>query len=117
MNQRIRAQAFACLLRQDLAYFDLIENNTGAICNRLSSGTLSVQQIIGSRLGILCETVAMIVLLLVFGTLFSFQIGIAIFIFLLTILLFAYIAVKLQKRMTVQCRSFTERASSVRTNC
>ncbi|CAF4276815.1 unnamed protein product, partial [Adineta steineri] len=34
---RIRSKAFACFLRQEVAYFDRPENSSGAICTQLSS--------------------------------------------------------------------------------
>ncbi|CAF1062292.1 unnamed protein product [Rotaria sordida] len=37
LAQRIRSKAFACLLRQEVAYFDRPENNSNTICTRLSS--------------------------------------------------------------------------------
>ncbi|CAF4115348.1 unnamed protein product [Rotaria sp. Silwood2] len=43
LTQRLRAKAFACLLRQEVAYFDLPENSSGAICTRLSSDALAIQ--------------------------------------------------------------------------
>ncbi|CAF4603530.1 unnamed protein product, partial [Rotaria sp. Silwood2] len=59
LTQRIRSKAFACLLRQEVAYFDRPENSSGAISNRLSSDTASIQEMTGSRLGIICEAFAL----------------------------------------------------------
>ncbi|CAF4724925.1 unnamed protein product [Rotaria sp. Silwood1] len=44
LTQRIRSKAFACLLRQEVAYFDRPENSSGAICTRLSSGASAIQE-------------------------------------------------------------------------
>ncbi|CAF5042151.1 unnamed protein product, partial [Rotaria sp. Silwood1] len=44
LMQRIRLKAFGCLLRQEVAYFDRPENSSGAICVRLSSNALAVQE-------------------------------------------------------------------------
>ncbi|CAF3163376.1 unnamed protein product [Rotaria sp. Silwood2] len=52
LTQRIRSKAFACLLRQEVAYFDRPENSSGAICARLSSDASAVQEMTGTRLGI-----------------------------------------------------------------
>ncbi|CAF4034340.1 unnamed protein product [Rotaria sp. Silwood2] len=60
LTQRIRVQAFACLLRQEVAYFDRPENNSGAIFTRLSSDASAIQEMIGTRLGVICETLALI---------------------------------------------------------
>ncbi|CAF1214185.1 unnamed protein product, partial [Rotaria sordida] len=56
--ERICAKAFAHLLRQEVAFFDRLENSSGAICNRLSSDALAIQQMAGARLGIVCESIA-----------------------------------------------------------
>ncbi|CAF4619274.1 unnamed protein product, partial [Rotaria sp. Silwood2] len=44
LTQRIRSKAFACLLRQEVTYFDRPENSSGAICARLSSDASAVQE-------------------------------------------------------------------------
>ncbi|CAF4863389.1 unnamed protein product [Rotaria sp. Silwood1] len=44
LTERIRMKAFAHYLRQEMAFFDRLENSSGAICNRLSSDALAVQQ-------------------------------------------------------------------------
>ncbi|CAF4958786.1 unnamed protein product [Rotaria sp. Silwood1] len=59
LTERICTKAFAHYLRQEVAFFDLLENISGAIANRLSSDALAIQQMVGSRLGIIFESVAM----------------------------------------------------------
>ncbi|CAF3917869.1 unnamed protein product [Rotaria sordida] len=59
LTQRIRSKAFACLLRQEIAYFDRPENSSGAICARLSSDASAVQGMAGARLGAICEALAL----------------------------------------------------------
>ncbi|CAF1048390.1 unnamed protein product, partial [Rotaria sordida] len=59
LTERICTKAFAHYLRQEMAFFDCLENSSGAICNRLSSDALAIQQMVGSRLGIVFESVAM----------------------------------------------------------
>ncbi|CAF4739396.1 unnamed protein product [Rotaria sp. Silwood1] len=46
LTERIRMKAFAHYLRQEMAFFDRLENSSGAICNRLSSDALAVQQML-----------------------------------------------------------------------
>ncbi|CAF4380045.1 unnamed protein product, partial [Rotaria sp. Silwood2] len=55
LTQRIRSKAFACLLRQEIAYFDRPENSSTSICARLSSDASAVQEMCGTRLGAICE--------------------------------------------------------------
>ncbi|CAF3676748.1 unnamed protein product, partial [Rotaria sordida] len=46
LTQRIRSKAFACLLRQEVAYFDQPENTSGAISIRLSTQASAIQQML-----------------------------------------------------------------------
>ncbi|CAF1535771.1 unnamed protein product, partial [Rotaria sordida] len=71
LTERIRSKAFACLLRQEVAYFDRPENSSGAICTRLSSDASAVQEMTGTRLGVICEVLA----LSFFGIIFGFAYG------------------------------------------
>ncbi|CAF0845843.1 unnamed protein product [Adineta steineri] len=56
---RLRLKAFACLLRQEVAYFDQPENSSGAICTQLSSNAAAIEDMAGSRLGVICEGLSM----------------------------------------------------------
>ncbi|CAF4110700.1 unnamed protein product, partial [Rotaria sordida] len=71
LTERIRSKAFACLLRQEVAYFDRPENSSGAICTRLSSDASAVQEMTGTRLGVIFEVLA----LSFFGIIFGFAYG------------------------------------------
>src|ERR1700722_20174175 len=90
LTQRIRAKAFASLLRQEVAYFDLPENSSGSICSRLSSDALAVQQMTGTRLGIICETLAMFAFGLVLGFLLNWELTLIVFFFLVAMFIVAY---------------------------
>ncbi|CAF1450737.1 unnamed protein product [Rotaria sordida] len=56
LTQRIRSKAFACLLRQEVAYYERPENSSGTICARLSSDALAVQEMASTRLGAICTS-------------------------------------------------------------
>ncbi|CAF1240235.1 unnamed protein product [Adineta steineri] len=43
---RIRSKAFACFLRQEVAYFDRPENGSGAICTHLSSNAAAIEDML-----------------------------------------------------------------------
>lgn len=49
--RRIRFQSFRQMLRQDVAFFDLDENNTGALTSTLSSDAQSIEGLSGATLG------------------------------------------------------------------
>ncbi|CAF0943732.1 unnamed protein product [Rotaria sordida] len=73
LTHRIRSKAFACLLRQEVAYFDRPENSSGAICTRLSSDASAIQEMTGLRLGTICEGIALSIFSIVFGCFISWQ--------------------------------------------
>jgi ATP-binding cassette, subfamily B (MDR/TAP), member 1 len=43
LTLRLRSQAFAATLRQEVAYFDSEANSVGALCARLSQDAANVQ--------------------------------------------------------------------------
>ncbi|CAF1486072.1 unnamed protein product, partial [Rotaria sordida] len=67
LTQRIRSKAFACLLRQEVAYYERPENSSGTICARLSSDALAVQEMASTRLGAICEAFALSFFGILFG--------------------------------------------------
>ncbi|CAF1250795.1 unnamed protein product, partial [Adineta ricciae] len=73
LTHRVRSTAFRCFLRQEVAFYDRPENSTGAICGRLFADASAVQQMSGTRLGLIFETVALIFFGLLFGMLLSWQ--------------------------------------------
>ncbi|CAF3844083.1 unnamed protein product [Rotaria sp. Silwood1] len=75
LTQRIRSKAFACLLRQEVAYFDRLENSSGAICVRLSSDASAVQEMTGTRLGAICEVLSLSAFGILFGCIISQRVG------------------------------------------
>ncbi|CAF1054187.1 unnamed protein product [Didymodactylos carnosus] len=45
LTKRLRIKLFQCMLQQEVAWFDKEENYTGALCQRLSSDALTVQDL------------------------------------------------------------------------
>ena len=117
MTQRVRSKAFACLLRQEVAYFDRSENSSGAICARLSTDASAVQQMIGSRLGIIVETLALSCFGLLFGMLFSWQLTIIVFAPFLILSVVVYLTVRSEMWLSEQYSLIRTQASSVRSDC
>ncbi len=117
MTQRIRSKAFACLLRQEVAYFDQPENSSGAICARLSSDALAIQQMTGTRLGIICESLALFGFGLLFGIFFSWQLTLIVFIPTPIYLIISCLSVRLEIWYNKQFAFILNRASTVRLNC
>ena len=97
-----------------MAYFDRLENSTSAISTRLSSDAQAVQQTMGTLLGIICEALAMIIVGLVIGLLFNYQLTLIVAIPLIIISVVVYSDVRLKRRVFEESGSCIERASGVR---
>ena len=48
LTLRMRRMAFEAMLRQEIAWFDRPENQTGALCSRLSSDASSIANGVGT---------------------------------------------------------------------
>ncbi|CAF2108011.1 unnamed protein product [Rotaria magnacalcarata] len=113
LTERIRTKAFASLLRQEVAYFDQSENSSGAICHRLSSDALSIQQITSTRLGYICETLAMFMLGIIFGFLFNYQFSLIVLFMLFIVAAFTYLNIIFEMRLHKKCGNILRQASSI----
>ncbi|CAF3800263.1 unnamed protein product [Rotaria sp. Silwood1] len=103
LTERIRTKAFACLLRQEVAYFDRSENSSGAICHHLLSDALSIQQIAATRLGYICETLAMFILGIILGFLFNYQFTLIVIFILFIVAMLTYINIIFEMRLHKEC--------------
>ncbi|CAF3255349.1 unnamed protein product, partial [Rotaria sp. Silwood2] len=114
LTQRIRSKAFACLLRQEVAYFDQSENSSGAICTRLSSDASAIQEMAGTRLGAFCEALSITFFGLLLGCLISWQLTLIVVgpLFILTIVTYGDVRVRLWANQ--QSNEIVERASPVK---
>ncbi|CAF4941951.1 unnamed protein product, partial [Rotaria sp. Silwood1] len=113
LTQRIRSKAFACLLRQEVAYFDRPENSSGAICARLSSDASAIQQMTGTRLGVICEAIALSFFGILFGCLISWPLTLIISGPLFIVCLVAYGDLCLRKWLNQQSGKIIGRASTL----
>ncbi|CAF1544603.1 unnamed protein product [Adineta ricciae] len=113
LTQRIRSKAFACLLRQEVAYFDQTENSSGAISTRLSTDASAIQELTGSRLGVICQSFAMSCIGLLFGIFFNWQLTMIIFFSSFTIAILGYLYIRFNMWLNQQSGLIIERASSL----
>ena len=110
----MRAKAFQCLLRQEIAYFDRTENTSGAICARLSSDALAVQQMTGARLGMIFEMLAMLICATAFGFWFSWQLTLILLVIFVILFALLSIDVRAKGNLSHDIDLTTSQASSVR---
>ena len=58
LTMRLRTRAFSSMLRQEMGWFDLPNNSTGALCTRLSNDAAMVQGATGARIGSVLQGLA-----------------------------------------------------------
>ncbi|CAF4892140.1 unnamed protein product [Rotaria sp. Silwood1] len=58
LTKRLRSKTFRTILRQEIAYFDNPDNNTGALCTRLATEASAVQGASGIRIGVMLQNIA-----------------------------------------------------------
>ncbi|CAF2577462.1 unnamed protein product [Rotaria sp. Silwood2] len=112
-NEKIVQEALdrAC---KEVAFFDRLENSSGAICHRLSSDALAIQQMTGARLGIVCESIATFGIGVVLGFLVSWQLTLIVLFYVISLFVLAFIQIRWQARLNKRSDCILELASSVR---
>ncbi|CAF1603594.1 unnamed protein product, partial [Adineta ricciae] len=113
LTQRIRSKAFARLLRQEVAYFDRPENSSGAISARLSSNASAVQEMAGTRLGFICEGVALSGFGLSFGFFFNWKLTMTILFPLIFQSMAVYLDIRFSRHLKQQSGLILQRASTL----
>ena len=58
LTKRLRVKMFRAMMNQEIGWFDLKENNTGALCSRLSTNAQTVQSATGNKTGQICQSIA-----------------------------------------------------------
>ncbi|CAF4302828.1 unnamed protein product, partial [Rotaria sordida] len=97
-----------------VAFFDRPENSSGAICNRLSSDALAIQQMTGARLGIVCESIVMFGIGVVLGVFVSWQLTLIVLFYIVSLFVIAVMHIRWQARLNKRSDDILESASSVR---
>ncbi|CAF1389076.1 unnamed protein product [Rotaria sordida] len=113
LTKRVRAKAFAILLRQEVAYFDRPENSSGSICARLSTNAIALQQMTGTRLGSIVETIAMFGFGILLGFWFNYQLTLVASLFTIVIFVIAGIHIVSEARVKKDMGHLLEQASSI----
>ena len=113
---RIRVKTFACLLRQEMAFFDRPENSSGAISVRLSSDVAALEQMVGIRLGVICEALTVACFGFLFGIFFSWQLTFIVSVMFVVILLASYLKMQFSRRLSQQSDAILRRANTVKSD-
>ncbi|CAF4340576.1 unnamed protein product [Rotaria socialis] len=113
LTERICAKAFTHFLSQEMAFFDRPENSSGAICNRLSSDALAVQHMAGTRLGIICESLATFGIGIFVGYFYSWELTTVLLLFVLIFFGLALFQINWQSRLNQRSDQILGLASSL----
>ncbi|CAF4425289.1 unnamed protein product, partial [Rotaria magnacalcarata] len=73
LTKRLRSKTFHSILRQEIAYFDDPNNNTGALCTRLATEASAVQGATGVRIGLTLQNLAALGTGIIISFVFSWQ--------------------------------------------
>ncbi|CAF4069513.1 unnamed protein product, partial [Adineta steineri] len=110
---RLRSKAFACFLRQEVAYFDRPENSSGAICTQLSSNAAAIEDMAGTRLGIICQALSMSTFGFLLGFFYNWQLTMIIAIPFVIVLIATIIQIRLTSWLKTQCDLIYSQASTL----
>ncbi|CAF1396054.1 unnamed protein product [Adineta steineri] len=110
---RIRSKAFACFLRQEVAYFDRPENSSGAICTQLSSNAAAIEDMAGSRLGVICQALSMCAFGFLLGLYYNWQLTIIIAIPFVIMMIVNIIQIRLSSWLKTQSDLIYSQASTL----
>ena len=75
LTARMRNDAFEAMLKQEMGWFDKVENNTGSLCARLAGDAVNVQGATGTRVGSIMQGVAGVLIAVIMGLYFNWKLG------------------------------------------
>lgn len=96
-----------------MAYFDLPENHSGSVCKRLSSEALAVQDLLGARLGIICEAAATFSFGFSLGFFFNWSLTLILLIYSIIMFVLAFFQIRWQAQLNTRSARIVGEASSV----
>nr|CAD7261440.1 unnamed protein product [Timema shepardi] len=91
LTMRLRKLLFQAMVHQEIAWFDEGNNNTGALCAKLSGDTSSVQGATGQRLGTIFSSFSTLVLGVTLSLYYEWRLGLATLAFAPIILISHYL--------------------------
>jgi len=115
LTMRVRQITFKALLRQEVSYFDDHKNTTGALTTRLATDASAIQGATGSRLGVMCQSLASIGTGIIIGFVYGWQLTLFILAFMPLILIAGIAQMKLAKGFSAKGNEHLEDAGKVAT--
>ena len=75
LTKRLRRDAFQAMLAQEMGWYDSPDNNTGALCARLSGDAAKVQGATGARIGSILQGIAGVFIAIIMGIYYNWKLG------------------------------------------
>jgi len=81
LTMRLRKEAFEAMMSQEMGWFDMPANNTGALCARLSGDAAKIQGATGARVGNILQGIAGVVIASILGLYINWKLGLVCMVF------------------------------------
>ncbi|XP_064647521.1 ATP-dependent translocase ABCB1-like isoform X2 [Lineus longissimus] len=123
LTERLRHLTFKAMLRQEVGWFDLHENQVGALCVRLASDTSLVKGATGNRVGTIIQSIANLGTGVVIAFVFGWKLTLVVLCFMPLLAVGGFLQVRLlhgyakgdKKKMEEGGKIATEAIENVRT--
>ncbi|RYP09620.1 hypothetical protein DL764_001162 [Monosporascus ibericus] len=100
VSRRYRRELFRNTMKQDIAFFDLEHNATGAICARLLTHASNLNELLGINSGLILINVVTVVAVSVLGIAYGWKLGlVCVFAALPPLLLSGYLRIRLEYKL------------------
>jgi ATP-binding cassette subfamily B (MDR/TAP) protein 1 len=113
LTMRLRGEMFQAMVRQEVAWFDIKSNSSGALCARLSGDASSVQGATGQRVGIVLQSIATIGLGIGLAMYYEWRLGLVVLCFTPPILLAQYFYLRIARGETLNNQKALERSTKL----
>ncbi|RYP32537.1 hypothetical protein DL767_005149 [Monosporascus sp. MG133] len=100
VSRRYRRELFSNTMKQDIAFFDLEHNATGAICARLLTHVANLNDLLGINSGLILINIATVIAVSVLGIAYGWKLGlVCVFAALPPLLLSGYLRIRLEYKL------------------
>ncbi|CAG0912519.1 unnamed protein product [Notodromas monacha] len=95
LTMRLRRILFGTMLKQEIGWFDMEDNSTGALCARLGTDASSIQGATGSRVGTVTQSVTSLITGISLAMYYSWKLGFVTLAFVPLIIFATYFQAKI----------------------
>ncbi|RYP77343.1 hypothetical protein DL771_001138 [Monosporascus sp. 5C6A] len=100
VSRRYRRELFMNTMKQDIAFFDLEHNATGAICARLLTHASNLNELLGINSGLILINIVTVIAVSVLGISYGWKLGlVCVFAALPPLLLSGYLRIRLEYKL------------------